>query len=81
MADGFKQLGVKDLTTSEGIGELNRMLQTLFDKLAGDGVNQGVYSGSGVPTFYATTGSIYLRRDGGANTSIYVREGTSWTAK
>lgn len=42
--------------------------------------------GSGVPTATADTGSIYLRTDGGASTSIYIKEsgsgtGNGWVAK
>ena len=81
MADGYKQLSIDDLKTVEGINELNRMLQLLFDRVAGDGVDQRVYSGYGVPTIPATSGSLYLRLDGAGSTTLYVREGSSWTAK
>lgn len=81
MADGFKQLSLEDIKTVDGINHLNRMLQHLYDNMAGNGADLRIYSGTGVPTIPATSGSIYLRTDGGASTSIYVREGSSWTAK
>jgi len=37
--------------------------------------------GPGVPTFAAPSGSVFLRTDGGAGSSLYVMEGTSWAAK
>ena len=81
MADGFVQLDKESLSTPEGVAQLNRMLQTLFDLTGGDGVDQRVYSGNGVPTISATAGSVYLRQDGGAGSSLYIREGSSWVAK
>lgn len=44
-----------------------------------------IYSGNGVPNIPAAVGSLYLRRDGGAGSTLYVKEsgtGTSgWVAK
>lgn len=37
--------------------------------------------GAGAPTVAAASGSIYLRTDGGAGTTLYVREGAVWTPK
>lgn len=81
MADGFVELNSKKIQTEEGVSELNRMLQVLFDNIAGDADTVRVYKGYGVPSFSAGSGSIYMRLDGGANTSIYIMEGSSWTAK
>lgn len=81
MASGFIELSAKKLQTEEGVNELNRMLQLLFDVVAGDGETVRVYSGYGVPSLSAGAGSLYLRLDGGAGSSVYVREGSSWTAK
>lgn len=81
MADGFVELNSKKIQTEEGVSELNRMLQVLFDNIAGDADTVRVYKGYGVPSFSAGAGSIYMRLDGGANTSIYIMEGSSWTAK
>lgn len=38
-------------------------------------------SGAGVPTVTAPAGSTYRRTDGGAGSTFYVREGSSWVAK
>ena len=88
MADGFSELSVKKLATDEGVAELNRMLQFLFNNVPGDGLNQRIFSGYATPegAVVADIGSIYLRKDGGATTSIYVKEAgigtaTNWVAK
>lgn len=87
MATGYIELTKEKLATNEGIGELNRMLQFLHDVVAGDGEARRVYSGSGSPegVVSAGIGSIYMRTDGGASTSIYVKESgtaaTGWVAK
>lgn len=39
-----------------------------------------ILSGSGIPSSSAADGSIYLRVDGGAATTIYARAGGSWYA-
>lgn len=38
-------------------------------------------SGSGAPSGTCTTGSLYSRTDGSANTTLYVCESTAWAAK
>ncbi len=38
-------------------------------------------SGDGVPSLACENGSIYRRRDGGAGTTLYVREAGAWVAK
>lgn len=87
MADGFIELTPDKLKTSEGIGELNRMLRVLFEVIAGDAQTVKVYSGFGSPetAIKAGIGSLYLRKDGGANTTLYVKESgtgaTGWIAK
>ncbi len=42
-----------------------------------------IYSGTGAPSFAATLGSLYLRTDGAASTTLYVNTSgsTTWTAK
>jgi hypothetical protein len=42
----------------------------------------GIYIGSGAPTLTAAQGSLYIRTDNGANTSLYVNRdaGTTWAA-
>lgn len=87
MADGFTELTESKLQTHEGIAELNRMLRTLFDSLAGDGETRRVITGQGSPesSVVAGVGSIYMRTDGGAGTSVYVKESgsgaTGWVSK
>lgn len=87
MADGFTVLTEEQLKTHEGVAELNRMLQFLFETVAGDGDQRRVFNGIGSPegSVVAGIGSIYMRSDGGASTSIYVKESgtgaTGWVAK
>jgi hypothetical protein len=87
MADGFVELNPERITTHDGVTELNRMLQFLYDNVAGDGETVRVYRGYGSPlnVVAAGIGSIYMRLDGGAITSIYIKEsgtdGTGWVAK
>ena len=87
MADGFVELDPKKIQTHEGVAELNRMLRFLYNAVAGDGINQRVFNGYGSPesVVVADQGSLYLRLDGGANTSLYVKTSgsgaTGWTAK
>ena len=47
--------------------------------LTGSGVQ--ILSGSGAPTAAAPDGSLYLRTDGAAGTTLYVRTGGVWVAK
>lgn len=42
----------------------------------GDSTDPAWYRGSGVPNFTAPFGSFYLRKDGGAGTTLYVNEGS-----
>lgn len=85
--DGFISLTVEKLKTPEGVNTLNNMLQKLFDVAIGDGDTVRSYKGYGSPenSVSAGIGSVYHRLDGGASTSIYVKESgtgaTGWTAK
>lgn len=87
MADGYIPLTQKALQSEGGISLLNQMLSTLFNVVAGDGQTVKVYSGYATPEaqISAGIGSIYLRKDGGANTTLYVKESgtgaTGWVAK
>ncbi len=50
------------------------------DKLTfGNTVN--ITTGTGAPTGSCVTGSLYLRADGGAGTTLYVCEVGAWVAK
>lgn len=87
MADGYTELTNESLATPQGVSELNRMLRTLFDNVAGNTVDVRVFSGFGTPegNVAANVGALYLRLDGGASTSLYVKEsgsdGAGWVAK
>ncbi len=41
----------------------------------------GVYTGTGAPTVTAANGSMYLRNDGTAVTTVYCRINGSWIAQ
>ena len=87
MADGFVELNSKKIQTEEGVSELNRMLQVLFDNMVGDGDTVRYFKGYGSPenVVSASVGSIYSRLDGGATTTLYVKTSgtgaTGWTSK
>ena len=88
MADGYIELSKEKLETPAGITELNRMLRQLYELVSGDGKNTKIYYGYGSPegVVVASVGSIYMRKDGGAGTSIYIKEvgvdtATNWVAK
>lgn len=82
-APSGNQIDVRNAANS-GAGSLS--VATLFPN-GGTAGNSGVYAGSGSPegVLTAAIGSIYLRSDGGANTSFYVKESgtgnTGWVAK
>ena len=52
----------------QGLSALERKMSTFF-------------SGVGVPDFTPPGRALYIRQDGGANTTLYVYEGSSWVAK
>lgn len=80
--DGFIELTQDKINGKEGINEINRMLKQIYDNLPGDGDTVRIFKGYGVPTLAASVGSLYQRLDGGANTTLYVKEATgTWTAK
>lgn len=85
--EGYVELTLDKLQTHEGMAELNRMLRDLHDKAAGDGNTVRVFSGVGSPegVVAAGIGSIYMRSDGGAGSTVYVKESgtaaTGWAAK
>lgn len=86
MADGFSELNPEQLQSPDGINQLNRMLRTIYDNIAGDTDGVRVFSGYGTPEGVVTAGigSMYMRLDGGANTSVYIKESgtgnTGWVA-
>lgn len=43
---------------------------------------QVAFTGNGAPTFTpGVSRALYVRQDGGAGSTLYVYEGTGWTAK
>ncbi len=80
------QLTPELLQSPEGVRELNTMLQTLFQLVGGDADTVRIYSGFGTPEgeITAGVGSMYMRKDGGSDTTIYKKESgtgaTGWVA-
>lgn len=74
------------LQTPDGIAKLNSILSQLSANIAGDTESVKVYQGVGTPeaSIAAGVGSIYMRTDGGADTSVYRKESgsadTGWVA-
>lgn len=87
MAEGFIELSPDILTTQQGVNELNRMLRILYDNIASDTEDIRIFRVFGTPESQITAGvgSIALRQDGGASTTLYVKESgtgdTGWVAK
>lgn len=87
MSDQKAELTKEALQTPEGISELNRILNFLLQEVPSDGNDRRVIQGYGTPenNISAGIGSIYMRLDGGASTSLYVKESgtsdTGWVAK
>lgn len=85
--DGWVQLTPESFKSHDGIEELNRMLRIIFDNLPGDADQIRVFTGYGTPlnNIQAKVGSLFMRQDGGANTTLYVKEsasdGSGWVAK
>jgi hypothetical protein len=57
-----------------------------FQKWLLEAYDLRVRFGTGVPTIVADIGTLYMRTDGGANTTLYVKESgnglsTGWVAK
>jgi len=85
--DGWVELTQEKLVSREGLNEVNRMFRELYDSSVGDGQSVRVFKGYGTPESVVTAGvgALYQRLDGGANTTLYVKEsGTGaigWTVK
>lgn len=45
------------------------------------GLGVSISTGTGAPTFAASAGSLYIRRDGGVNTRLYINTtgASTWT--
>ena len=85
--DGFIELTQEKIASREGLNEINRMFRTLYENIPGDGDTVRIFKGYGAPESVITAGvgSLYLRLDGGATTTLYVKTSgtgaTGWTAK
>jgi len=77
-------LTLDDMSTAGGVSTLNNTLNKLSGLVAGDGEAVRIIDGFGTPegNVSASIGSLYMRKDGGALTGIYVKEsgtgGTGW---
>ncbi len=84
VSGGGDVAGIVALTTT-GATVLGSTLQVETTIRVGGATGPLILSGAGAPAVSAPVGSIYQRTDGGANTSLYVKEsgtGTSgWVAK
>ena len=87
MEGGYIPLTLDKMNTVEGVNLINRMFDQLFKLVAGDGQTVRIYAGYGSPesAVVAGIGSLYLRYDGGAGTSLYVKQSgtgaTGWVGK
>lgn len=86
MADGYIPLTFQSLQTPDGLNELNRMLMSLYENVAGDGNSVRILNGYGSPegVVVASVGSLYQRIDGSTDTAVYKKESgsgaTGWSA-
>jgi len=75
------------LAPSDGVIQLTNAATTGFTRLELGTANLGISRGTGTPEGVVTAlvGSLYLRTDGGASTTLYVKESgtgnTGWVAK
>lgn len=80
MATGYIGLTKESLQNNEGVAMLNAMLESLYELVPGDADTVRVYKGYGIPTLAAGIGSLYLRQDGIASNTLYIREPLGWRA-
>jgi hypothetical protein len=70
---------------NDGVAEVDvSTLSPGWLAVGGSSVSARVFRGAGAPAFAAPIGSLAMRTDGGAGTSLYVNEdgtGTGWVAK
>lgn len=82
----YQDFTLEMLRTPEGITRLNGILRQLANNISGDTESVRIYQGVGTPeaSVAAGVGSLYLRTDGGADTSVYRKESgsgdTGWVA-
>ncbi len=82
----YNDFTLQTLMTPDGIARLNSLLSQLSQNIAGDTETVRVFQGVGTPeaSIAAGVGSLYMRTDGGTDTSIYRKESgsgdTGWVA-
>lgn len=86
-SSNYQDFNIKNLVTPEGITKLNNILRQLSHNIPSDNEAFKIYQGIGSPegSVTAVTGSLYMRKDGGSSSSLYVKESgngnTGWIAK
>lgn len=84
--NNYQDFTLAMLQTPDGIAKLNSILSQLSQNISGDTEQVRVYSGVGTPeaSVAAGVGSLYMRTDGGSDTSVYRKESgsadTGWIA-
>lgn len=82
----YQDFTLEMLQTPTGIAKLNSILGQLAQNISGDSESVKIYQGVGTPeaSVAAGVGSLYMRTDGGADTSVYRKESgsadTGWVA-
>jgi len=82
----YNDFTLQTLMTPDGITRLNSLLSQLSQNIAGDTESVRVFQGVGTPeaSVAAGVGSLYMRTDGGTDTSLYRKESgsgdTGWVA-
>lgn len=85
-ADNYQDFTLETLKSPDGITKLNGLLRQLAQNISGDTEQVRVFSGVGTPesSVAAGVGSLYMRTDGGSDTSVYRKESgsgdTGWVA-
>lgn len=82
----YQEFTFEMLKTPIGMAKFNAILSRIAQSLPGDSETVGILFGIGDPesSITANVGSLYLRFDGSAGTTLYIKESgtgnTGWTA-
>lgn len=82
----YQDFTLQTIMTPDGITRINNILRQLSQNISGDTESVRVFSGVGTPeaSVSAGIGSLYMRTDGGTDTSVYRKESgsgnTGWVA-
>lgn len=82
----YQDFTLQTLMTPDGITKINNILRQLSTNISGDTESVRVFTGVGTPEASVTAGvgSLYMRTDGGSDTSVYRKESgsanTGWVA-